>query len=67
MKKGTLAEAFGAELEAEADEELDETAPEAGEDSSDEAIEADADLFFDSNEDKATRLEALRRLVKRLR
>lgn len=65
MKLEELAEAFdgeepsdegGAEPE-EADEEED----------TDKAVSADADVFFDDTEDRATRLEALRRLVRKLK
>lgn len=63
MKLGDLAEAF----EGEATEEGAELDEADTEESSDEAVSADADVFFDDTEDKATRLEALRRLVRKLR
>jgi hypothetical protein len=64
VNTGDLAEAFGEQ--ATTVEELDAEEPEA-EAASEEAITADADVFFDDTEDRATRLEALRRLVKKLR
>lgn len=66
MNVKDIAEAFGEAppAGAEAEAELDEAAePEA----SDEAVQADADVFFDSSEDSGTRLEALRRLIRKLK
>ena len=65
MKTADLAEAFGDEI-ADDGAELDEEAPESGADE-DAAVQADADVFFDSSEDSSTRLEALRRLVRKLK
>lgn len=66
MKTTDLAEAFGETLEGDAGAELD---PEEGETEAEDekAVQANADLFFDDTEDKATRLEALRQLVRKLR
>lgn len=65
MKASDLAEAFEGTASSSEDAELEEA--EAEDESTDEAVSADADLFFDDTEDKATRLEALRRLVRKLR
>lgn len=62
MNAQDLAEAF--EGESVESEELDE---EETDDTAEEAVSADADVFFDDTEDRATRLEALRRLIKKLK
>lgn len=66
MNASELAEAFGEKGEGLPTEELD--ASEGGDEEADEkAVQVDADVFFDDTEDRATRLEALRRLVRKLR
>jgi hypothetical protein len=66
VKLSDLAEAFDGKAPPEADgAELDDT--EAPEEKDEATVTADADVFFDETEDKATRIEALRRLVKKLR
>lgn len=67
MNTAELAEAFG-EKPADGAEpaELDADDPETG-DTTEKAITADADVFFDDTEDRETRLEALRRLVRKLK
>lgn len=64
MDAKALAEAFGESAEGVEATELDEAETD---DTADEAVSADADVFFDDTEDRATRLEALRRLVRKLR
>lgn len=67
MNVKDIAEAFGevppegVEVEAELDDAVE---PETV---SDEAVQADADVFFDASEDSGTRLEALRRLIRKLK
>lgn len=64
MDPKDLAEAFGDEA---ASDEAAESAESESEEETDAAVSADAEVFFDDTEDKATRLEALRRLVRKLR
>lgn len=64
MNTADLAEAFGEKAEGAEPAELD---AEESEDSTEKAITADADVFFDDSEDRQTRLEALRRLVRKLK
>lgn len=67
MNTAELAEAFGEKPADDAEPaDLDAEDPETG-DTNEKAITADADVFFDDTEDRETRLEALRRLVRKLK
>ncbi len=65
MNSKDLAEAFDGKSEEVEDAELDES--EEPDTDGDASVSADADVFFDDSEDRETRLEALRRLVRKLK
>lgn len=68
MNAADLAEAFGDEsAEGAADTSELDAEPEESDEERETAVTADADVFFDETEDRDTRLEALRRLVRKLK